>query len=498
MMILGKSLPRVSSTPIITVWPTLHNPTVRWIHSEAHAYHFLIYDLVFGASISWIFCAIWSVTTFSSSTTDWATVAAAGDFPGNTYFANTTSAKPANGDHGDDDIDIYSATTLIDLFEPAGITYKIYLEEYPTSSQCWFGTLYNATPTDGGVNNNQNTRTISRLYRRKHNPLISFQTFTSSSTRCANMKDFNDLSNDVVAGALPSFSYIVPNTAHDGHDTDINYTATWYTQFVRNLTQSPLFATSRVLVHVAYDEDDTAYTYYNNDRLDKARNPNPYWNPSCVVPSQASPNTCAPAGCTDLQNCTLDKNDNKVYSVLFGSALRSRFVNTTDSTFYTHSSIVATLEANWGLGSLGRQDVNSNPFFVDASPSTTPVPQQPSSTALESSVAPISVPNAPSAPMTAAPIRVTNQPSRGTNQPSRVPSQPSKVSKGGKGQKLLLQSLKVKTMPSSSPSKDADITQVTSALVEQGIASSTTGMRSRKTPNMLSLMGLFGAFLIVL
>ena len=33
--------------------------------------------------------------------------------------------------------------------------------------------------------------------------------------------------------------------------------------------------------------------------------------------------------------------------------------NTTDDTFYTHYSCLSTVEANWGLGSLGRGDTNS-------------------------------------------------------------------------------------------------------------------------------------------
>ena len=33
--------------------------------------------------------------------------------------------------------------------------------------------------------------------------------------------------------------------------------------------------------------------------------------------------------------------------------------NTTDDTFYTHYSSLSTVEANWGLGSLGRGDTNA-------------------------------------------------------------------------------------------------------------------------------------------
>ena len=204
------------------------------------------------------------------------------------------------------------------------------------------------------------------MYRRKHNPFISFNSYTQSRSRCAALKDFNDLYNDIISGTLPHFSYVVPNMANDGHNTGIHHTARWYAQFVSDLTQSPLFVTSRVLVHVTYDEDAAAFLYYNNTALDKLGKPNPYYNASCVTDSSSPPNACAPAGCTDLLNCTLDKSNNQVYSVLFGSAIPYDRANTIDNTYYTHSSIVATLEANWDLGSLGRADVDSNIFNLSS------------------------------------------------------------------------------------------------------------------------------------
>ena len=294
-------------------------------------------------------------------------ISAASNFPNHTYVANTTTPFLLNGDNGDDDIDITDEKTIVDLFEPVGITYKTYSEDYPTSGKCWFGNGYgNETMAD--VDNYNpgliGANPMNRLYKRKHNPFISFSTYASSRTRCAAQKDFDDFYSDLLDGNLPMFSLVVPNQAHDAHDTTLEYSAAWYTQFISDVLESPLFLTSRVLVHVVYDEDDTAYTYYYNAPVDNANMTNPYYNASCVYDSSAPPNACSPAGCTDLLDCPLDTNRNKVYSVLFGSAVSSSSVGTVDNTNYNHASIVATMEANWGLGSLNRKDRSANVFAI--------------------------------------------------------------------------------------------------------------------------------------
>ena len=292
-------------------------------------------------------------------------IAAAANFPGKTYLANTTTPIEVNGDNGDEDIDIWDTTTIVDLFEPQGITYKVYEEDYPTSGKCWLGGGYgNETAQD--VENYSppvyGTNPVNRLYKRKHNPFISFKSFTNSNTRCAAQQNFDDFYNNVLDGTLPMFSYVVPTQAHDNHDVTVAYTAEWYGKFVSDLLASPLFLTSRVLVHVVYDEDDLAYTYYYNTPVDDYSNTNPYYNASCVVGPNDPPNACAPAGCTDLLDCPLDTNRNRVYSVLFGSAIPSSAVGTSDDTHYNHASIVATMCANWGLGSLNRKDRSANVF----------------------------------------------------------------------------------------------------------------------------------------
>jgi len=306
-------------------------------------------------------------TTHPSQPNYWSVIAAAANFPNHTYVANTTTPFPINGDDGDSPIDIWNEITLAEIMQPAGLTYNMYSEEYPTSGQCWLGSGFGNETKQDVANYNVGaigTNPYDRLYARKHNPFISFKTYVDSHTRCATQKSFDDLYSDIAAGTLPHFSMVVPTQAQDNHDVTTNFTAIFMQQFMTDLLMGPDFVNSRVLVHITYDEDDTAYTYYYNAPLNNDGSPNPYYNASCTYGPNSPPNYCAPAGCTNLLDCTLDKNDNKVYTVLTGNAVPSTMVGSTDSTYYNHYSVAATLEANWGLSSMERYDRSAHVFSL--------------------------------------------------------------------------------------------------------------------------------------
>ena len=162
-----------------------------------------------------------------------------------------------NGDDGDSPIDIYNEITLADIMEPAGLTYKMYSEDYPTSGKCFLGSGFGNETKQDVANYNLGaigTNPYDRLYQRKHNPFISFKTYTDSHTRCATQKSFDDLYNDIAAGTLPHFSMVVPTQAQDNHDVTTNFTAIFMQQFMTDLMMGPDFVNSRVLVHITYDE----------------------------------------------------------------------------------------------------------------------------------------------------------------------------------------------------------------------------------------------------
>jgi acid phosphatase len=104
-----------------------------------------------------------------------------------------------------------------------------------------------------------------------------------------------------------------PNMTNDGHDTSLDYAATWSKNFLTPLLSNEYFMKD-TLVLLTYDESET------------------YSLP------------------------------NKIVSVLLGGAVPSDLKGTSDDTFYTLYSILSTLESNWDLPNLGRYDVGANVF----------------------------------------------------------------------------------------------------------------------------------------
>ncbi|KAG0369234.1 phosphoesterase family-domain-containing protein [Gamsiella multidivaricata] len=159
------------------------------------------------------------------------------------------------------------------------------------------------------------------LYYRKHNPFISHQYISTNAARCKNVVPSTQLTTDLNNNALPNYSFFTPNIKNDGHDTTVGYAGKWLVNFLSPLLKNPAFI-SNTLVVVTFDEAE--------DYTDET---------------------------------------NHVLALLLGDSVSS-LKNTVDSTYYTHYSLLSTLESNWGLGNLGRGDVNkqlSNVFsFVAA------------------------------------------------------------------------------------------------------------------------------------
>ena len=53
---------------------------------------------------------------------------------------------------------------------------------------------------------------------------------------------------------------------------------------------------------------------------------------------------------------------NRIVSVLLGGAIPDALRGTEDNTYYSHYSILSSLEHNWDLPNLGRYDVGANVF----------------------------------------------------------------------------------------------------------------------------------------
>jgi len=149
---------------------------------------------------------------------------------------------------------------------------------------------------------------------RKNNGPVIHHAISSTCSRAHRIRNFNDFAADANASALPQWIFVTPNMVNNGHDTSIDYTSRWLEYWLVPLLNNPNFnggaGSSGTLVVLTFDE-----------------------NANYAI-------------------------ENTVYTLLLGSAVPSDLKGTSDDTFYTHYSLLSTVEANWQLGNLGRQDVN--------------------------------------------------------------------------------------------------------------------------------------------
>jgi hypothetical protein len=137
----------------------------------------------------------------------------------------------------DDSRHTVNATNLVDQLEAKGKTWKIYEQNFP--SGCFTG-MTSAGGADGGQ------------YLRRHNPAISFSNISSSSSRCANIVDFNQFDP-----AAADYEMIVANSCNDMHDCSVSEGDTFLQQFVPRIMNSDAWKNDGVLF-ITWDEGTTS------------------------------------------------------------------------------------------------------------------------------------------------------------------------------------------------------------------------------------------------
>lgn len=162
-----------------------------------------------------------------------------------------------------------------------------------------------------------NQETDANDYVRKHNPLILLDSVTKNDTRLSMVKNFTDFYEDLDNKQLPQWSFITPNMTNDGHDTTIKVSGKWSFDFLNPLLKNDYF-TEKTLVVLTFDENET------------------YEEP------------------------------NRVLTILLGDIDES-LKGTEDDTYYDHYSLLSTVQKNWDLDNLGRNDCCANVFDIVAS-----------------------------------------------------------------------------------------------------------------------------------
>jgi acid phosphatase len=190
-----------------------------------------------------------------------------------------------------------NVSTIVDLLDDKGISFASYQEDLPYTGYQGF--------------NYSNQQTFAKDYVRKHDPLMLYDSYTSNSTRLSLVKNFTEFERDLKDEKLPQYMIITPNMTNDAHDTNMKVAGKWTRDFMTPLLENEYFI-NNTLVLITFDENETK------------------------------------------------GEQNTVYSILLGGAISDELKGTTDETFYDHYSQIASVEVNWDLYNLGRNDVTAN------------------------------------------------------------------------------------------------------------------------------------------
>jgi hypothetical protein len=218
---------------------------------------------------------------------------------------------------------LISERTIVDLLEeaPGSLRWKAYMESYVPEATPWAdGFLPKDAPP----------------YFIKHNPFSSFSSIVRNPERWKRIENEATLFADLLNGEFPEYAWLTPNIWSDGHWIDgtctdhsprapvlVDQSARWLERlFARLRFPGPhSHLPPRTLVVVTFDESDFDKDY---------------------EPELAS---------------TYD-GPNQVYTVLLGDGIEPGF----EEEGYNHYSLLRTIEVNFGLDHLHRNDAGANWF----------------------------------------------------------------------------------------------------------------------------------------
>lgn len=144
----------------------------------------------------------------------------------------------------------------------------------------------------------------------RYSPFVSFDSINLNGSRLLNIVSFEDWKEDVAAGTVPQYAFLTPNMMNSGRNSSLQHATKWAREFIEPILGGSI--KGRTLVVLTYDE--------------------------------------AADG----------DGPNQVMSLLLGSSIPESKRGTEDDTFYTHYSMLSTLQFNWQMPNLGRYDVGAN------------------------------------------------------------------------------------------------------------------------------------------
>lgn len=259
--------------------------------------------------------------------------------------------------------------TLVDILEAKGVSWKAYMEALPMSgpdqdkwNPIWENQTYPATETPLEQYPPKGAKRLSRYYR-KHNAFASFHSVQKSKERWEKIVDDHTFWYDMEHNQLPEYSWFTPDIWNDGHylynthiDTNprtqlVPQQATWLEHvFFGNIETS----------NIEGGSETTLANFGFNLDIDLL----------LTDPKQAYAKSNIPKG--TLIVVTFDEADydaqgydtnydgpNQIYTVLLGDMIKP---GTVIDTPYNHYNLIRTVEENFQLESLNKNDKGANWF----------------------------------------------------------------------------------------------------------------------------------------
>jgi phospholipase C len=189
-----------------------------------------------------------------------------------------------------------NATSLPDLIEQSGRTWRAYEESMP--SPCFEGSTLD--------------------YVKKHNPFAYFDTIRLDKERCdRTVVPMTELYSDLSAKTLPNFVYITPNMCNSAHDCNLNVADQWLYDLMVKLENYLNTGDESYLILVTFEEGQGSHS-------------------CCGLPAEAG---------------------GRVPTILVSPQVKKGYQ---DDTPYTHFSILKTIAEAWGLPFLGKAADENN------------------------------------------------------------------------------------------------------------------------------------------
>lgn len=148
------------------------------------------------------------------------------------YFMLTTGQILTNDDSQTPASFPVSVDNVVRELLAAGKTWKSYAEDLPAAGY-----------TGGDTGN----------YAVRHNPLAYLTDVQNSSAQSQNLVPFTEFAGDLASGALPNYSFIVPNLCDDAHDCSLATADTWLQTNIDPLVANSVFQHDGLLI-IVFDE----------------------------------------------------------------------------------------------------------------------------------------------------------------------------------------------------------------------------------------------------